>query len=112
MSKLYHIEVERGGTLQISLTLKNPDGTAIDLTGCTASAAFAKAFDAAIAGSFDIAFGPDRTTGKLEASISKETTAGLDAGSYVYDLRIVFPSGAAKHYLKGNLTVNPAVVTA
>lgn len=111
MSKLYHPEIERGGTLEIAVTIKNSDGTPIDLTGCTASAAFAASYEEEPAGTFAIAFDSDRASGKLVLTLPKETTASTPKGSYVYDLRIVFPNGTARHYLKGNLIVLPAVVT-
>ena len=56
---------------------------------------------------FTVAFNADRTTGKLDISLTGAQTAVVTAGRYVYDVLITSGASAKTRVVEGIVTINP-----
>lgn len=94
--------LRQGGTFgPYTATMKNPDGTAVDLTGCLIRGQLRKkALDTTIVATLDCAI-TNATGGVYTFGLSAATTAAIPAGEkvtdrasqYVWDLELVDSSG-------------------
>ena len=108
-------EVVQGSTFgPVTHTLKNPDGSALDLTGSTVRGQVRKKpSDTAIAAAFDCALVPPATGGSYTFGLSAASTAALPAGVtlaepaslYEYDIELVDSLGRVNPMLYGSLKV-------
>lgn len=86
------------------------DGVAVDLTGCTARCQGRASYDAAdppwwsvTTENGGIVLGG--TAGSVRLIISAAVTTALTPGEGVYDLELIYPSGAIQKFLRGKVTV-------
>jgi len=86
----YDIEIEQGATYGLVVTVENPDGTPVDLTGMTARMQVRDVSEQVLVEltteNGRISLGG--ASGKITLSIDAATTADLDRGG-VYDLELV-----------------------
>lgn len=112
----YNIEVEKKATFSKTLQLfstyisaGNVDNVPLNLTGATITAAIKRSInDAAIKIAFTCTI-VDAALGKFNISLSAAQTAALDIDKGVWDVRIVFPSGAAERPVEGTVAVSKGV---
>jgi hypothetical protein len=106
--------IEQGATLELTIGVKNKDGTPKDLTGFSTRKmqirTQAGAVDPPLA-EYDAEITiPAPTNGQVVLEVSKTETAGYVFRQGVYDL---FVSNGTKTYrlIKGNVSVSPMVTT-
>lgn len=111
---VYDMVIKQGSTFQKIITLKNADGTPMNLTGYTARSQFRRNHRSdAVEFSMTTENGRitiDGSLGKVTLNIPASDTATLE-GKYVYDLELV--SGTyVDRFLQGEVTVDLEVTRA
>lgn len=102
-----------GDTLRLSFALKNPNGTAVNLTSYTGSwqIRVRPESSATVASSTGgspnatLTFASDRTTGIFDIATNALTVAGL----YYYDVELVSPNSVRETIVRGHIRVVPEV---
>lgn len=108
----YDIEIEQGATWSRTITVEDPAGTPIDLTGYSARMQVRSSYDAETPllsiSSADGGVEITPLTGTLELSATAAQTAAMPAGIHVYDLELVI-GGTVDRLLSGRARVYPEV---
>lgn len=103
--------IQQGALMEWAISMKNPDKTAMNLTGYTVRGQLRRTFDSATV-ELDLATGSHVTIsnaagGIVTLSIAASVTATL-SGSYKYDIELV--NGSDVHrILQGTMTVSREV---
>lgn len=107
-------EIAAGADYSLSVSDVNPDGTPIDLSGCTARFQMRRtAGDSEVA--VDLSSSPANgltitpEVGKIDLVIPAATTATL-SGTYVGHLEVSWPTGQVDRLFEATLTISPEVV--
>jgi len=104
-----NITIEQGTYYQDVFTVKNPNGTVLDLTGYTASAAIKKFSTSTISTPFTV--GIITAAGQVVLSMANTISNALDAGRYYYDVVITSTgTGNITKIIKGSVIVNSSIV--
>lgn len=111
MAKKINLKIDQAATFSRQITAKTDAGVTIDLTGYTVESTVKKTFASFIGYEFTTTV-DDAATGLFTISLTPEEAAGIPAGRYVYDIRIVDGSGNATRIVEGLITVSPAVTAA
>lgn len=113
-----HMTCPQGTTFRKTITLKNADGTPMDLTGFSVAMEVRESFTSPSAVlSLSLAEGItlDAEEGKIFLYVPAGDTAALNAGSsragktYRYDIELTNPSGEVSRILEGDFIVTPEV---
>lgn len=112
----------QGTTWELFLTLKNPDGTPMNITGYTFRGQFRTSYQAAEKTDFVCGI-VSAGEGRMSVSAAEQVTSGTaaykesinaaklgiykGAGVYVYDIEMVDVSGRVSRLLEGKLYVDP-----
>lgn len=113
----YDLVVDQGSTLRFQAFWKNPDGSAIDITGYKVlfqirrepnSSVKLLGFDSSVpvVGQTIGTLGP---AGLIDITISDEITAGLPAEVCTWDLLVEAPGGVRDKLLFGRAFIRPTV---
>lgn len=108
----YDISAEQGATFNLVLTWRNPDASAIDLTGCTAKMQVRTskaAADAVLTLQTGAGITLGGTAGTLTLSASAAAMAAISAGSYLYDLEVTDAGGSVTRLVEGAFVVSGEV---
>lgn len=101
----YPLTIRTGDTEQISLTLQNQDGSAVNIAGRTYSSQVRSRPDSSSAiATFACEVVGDGSTGQIICTLSSATTAALSPGYGVFDLQ-ESASGVVTTLLAGNVTI-------
>lgn len=104
-----HLVTFKGEDFSQRIFLVDNNGDAFDLTGITiASAKLSKSYYSSTKSNFDITL-VGSTSGEIELGLTSGLTSSLDATQYVYDVKVLNPSGDYKIVLKGTIRINPSV---
>jgi len=109
MATISNIFINQGADFSTTVTISDNTGSALDLTSFTALAQMRKTYESTSATAFTATFDSDRTTGKIELSLTGTQTSTLESGRYVYDLLITGASSDKSRVVEGIATVNPSV---
>lgn len=110
------LEIAAGATFKLSFWVKNEDGSAVDLTGCSARMQLRRQYTSptpALSLTSSPAAGLTITplAGRVDIEISEAQTRSLSLSTvndaYVYDCEVVFPSGEVRRALEGRALVSP-----
>ena len=105
--------IYQGATFRKHLTWKAPDGTPIDLSGCTARMQVrAEVVSRTVLLSLTTENGGltlGGATGTVELYVSDEDTGAITWDAGVWDLEIVHPSGEVTRLAQGSIAVSPEV---
>jgi len=108
MATYSNLFIDQGSNFSFSVDLTQTVGT-LNLTGYTSTGSMAKSYDGTTKATFAVAV--DVANKKLNVSLTKQQTAGLKPGRYVYDIIIVSndtPSVVTR-VLEGQIDVTPGV---
>jgi hypothetical protein len=83
----YNISIERNATFDVSLALKDGNGTAIDVTNATID------------------------SGIIKLSLTANQTANLHVGTLKYDVFAQYSNGVIQKILKGTVSVEENITT-
>ena len=118
MAGNYNITIEQGATFELVITVKQSNGSPMDLTGYTGSSQIRKTpLSATVVKAFTVTFLDPRTDGKVKLSLTDAETSALSAGEtpassqsqYVYDFEITSAAGKVTRLLAGKVTVSAEV---
>ncbi len=111
MAAVANFNIDQGATFSSTVTVKDSTGSALDLTGYTATANMALGYASTrTRTALTIAFNSDRTTGGVTMSLTATQTAALEAPArYVFDLDITDSSGTVTRVIEGLMTIRPNV---
>jgi len=110
MAAIANLIVEQGATFSSSITVKDSDGNALDLTGYTASAKMALGYSSTRTRTTITTTINEPTTGVVGLSLTADQTAALDAPArYVYDVDITASDSTVTRVIEGIMTIRPNV---
>lgn len=89
-----NIVIERGIDYEDVFTVRNPDGSPLNLTGYTGVAKIRKFPESTSSVSFDVSIVP--LAGQIVVSLANTVTSLLDPGRYYYDVVTVASSNGKK----------------
>lgn len=112
----FDIELYKGDFFPLTITLVQPAVSGntkppLNLTGYTAQAQIRTNFGGEAIYAFTVTI-PDPTSGKVNLVLPSSVSAGIAAGSYVWDFQIKEPSGNVRTYLAGDVTIYNEVTVA
>jgi len=112
-AKLTLPPIEKGATYRHTLYWKDKNGTAINLTGCTAKMQVRESTDSTTV-LLELSSDNSRILftaidGKIELYVSDEDTALLSGLGGVYDLEVYHPNGDTTRIIEGKIAFKPEV---
>jgi hypothetical protein len=103
-----NITIDGGTNFENTFTLRNPDGTPIDLTGYTGVSKIRKyPKDALNVQSFTV--GITSSTGEVTLSMASTITSEIEQGRNYYDIVLTATDGTVSKVLEGTALVSPTV---
>lgn len=116
----YDILVEQGATFEQTLTIEDPDGEPIDLTGATCRGQIRKTYsDLKKLADIQVEIVSPATDGKMLMKITSDQTKAIPVEKaessakkttdYVYDLELTEASGSITRLLEGLAKISPEV---
>ena len=103
-----NLTLEQGTDFSVNLTVRNSDGSPLNLLGYTASSEVRKHYTSTTKYPFDVTFA-DRSLGKISLTMTDTATALINEGRYVYDVYITSGNGNKSRVIAGMLFVSPGV---
>jgi len=104
--------IDQGSDFSVIVSLRNQDGTPIDLTGFTVKSQFRKSYQSSFATDF-IVDAADATLGKIRIRLPADTSSAIKAGRYLYDVEIsstsVLNTIERKRVLEGLVIISPEI---
>lgn len=111
MAGTLNLTLAQGSTWSVTLTYKDANGAAINLSGYSA-AMQVRVSHAATSTVLSLTSGSGITlggaAGTITISVTAIATAAIEAGTYVYDLELV-TGATVTRLIEGSLTVTPEV---
>jgi len=98
-----------GSTFSASFTCKDDDGDAVDLTDYTARGQMRPSVSSATLTLNLAPTIPTPTNGVVDVTVTDETTAGLDPGTYFFDVVLDVPDGSILHLSSGTIVFREQV---
>ena len=108
MATVSNLYVDQGTDFSIIVTLKNQDGSTLNLTGFSVASQFRKSYQSSSATSFTVTIF-DAAQGKIRMQLPAATTSALLPGRYLYDVEITSPINERKRALEGILVLTPEI---
>ena len=106
---IHNITIEQGGTFELTLSVDQPEGSDMDLTGYSFRGMLARSYYDDTPVSFT-ASTLVPTAGKFKLALSAAQCAALDhALTYVWDCEMESSTGIVTRLLQGSATVSPEV---
>lgn len=99
----FDLALYKGDFFSLTVTLKNPDESALDLTGYTAAAHIRTTFADEL--SYDFEATVDGPAGQVHLFLPSTTSSTIPAGNYIWDVEVTQPDGNSKTYLTGDVKV-------
>lgn len=105
----YNLTVDRASTWSMALTLKDPSGAAINITGGVFTGQVRTSYTDAVTATFTIAAISPATDGQASMSLPASETLKLKPGdSYEYDVFLAL-GGVTTKLLQGTLECRPNI---
>lgn len=82
-----NLTIQQGADFKINLTVRNKDGSPLNLLGYTASSLLKKYYSSPLTYPFIVNF-VDRANGRISLEMTDTVTSKLNEGRYVYDIYI------------------------
>lgn len=100
----FDIEIYKGDYLPFIISLVQPGGAALNLTGYEAQAHIRSNYGDEFVYAFTTRI-DNPASGRVEVTLPSTVSAGIAAGSYIWDFQLKEPSGNIRTYLAGDVTV-------
>lgn len=108
MATVSNLYIDQGTDFSAIVTLKNQNGTTINLTGFTVASQFRKSYQSSSSTNFTISV-YNATEGKIRMQLPAATSSALTPGRYLYDVEITSPTGEKKRALEGIVVLTPEI---
>lgn len=107
MATKVNLVVDQGADFTTTITLKEDDGSLLDLSTYGGAAQMRKHYTSTSATNFTVSLAGN--SGVVTLTMSANTTSNLTAGRYVYDLELTDTGGVVSRIVEGIVTVTPNV---
>lgn len=107
MASKANLVIDQGTTFSNDISLKDANGDPLPLTGQTANAQMRKWYTSTAQTDFSTTIDVD--AGIVTIGLNSNTTANLEPGRYVYDLKLTDGAGHVQRVVEGIVTVTPFV---
>lgn len=108
MASVSNLYVDQGTDFSAIVTLKNQDGTNINLTGYTAASQFRKSYQSSSSTNFTVTI-HNAVQGKIRMQLPAATSSALIPGRYLYDVEITSPTNERRRALEGIVVLTPEI---
>lgn len=108
MATSANLIIDQGSDFSSTITLKNQNGTPMDLTNFTVKSQFRKSYRSSQATDF-VCSVLDATSGKIFLKLPAESSSGLMAGRFLFDIEISSTAGHKFRVLEGIVTITPEI---
>lgn len=108
MATVSNLYVDQGTDFSAIVTLKNQDGTTLNLTGFTVASQFRKSYQSSSATNFTVTI-YNAAQGKIRMQLPAATSSSLLPGRYLYDVEITSPTNERKRALEGIVVLTPEI---
>jgi hypothetical protein len=109
MAARANIVIDAGSDFSTTITVRDTEGEVQDLAGYTAAGQIRKSYSSLTATSFTTVFENPRQSGQLTIKLSRDLTANMEPGKYVYDVEITDLNDVRSRLVEGIVTVTPQV---
>lgn len=103
-----NLTIEQGADYDVDFTIRNDDGTPLNLTGYTAESVVKKHSSSVSSYPFNVTF-INRAAGEIAISMASTTTSTLSEGRYLYDVVLTSPNNFKSRVIQGSVLVIPGV---
>ena len=108
MATVSNLYVDQGTDFSAIVTLKNQDGSILNLTGFTVASQFRKSYQSSSATNFIVTI-YNAAQGKIRMQLPAATSSALLPGRYLYDVEITSPTNERKRALEGIVVLTPEI---
>lgn len=108
MATVSNLYVDQGTDFSAIITLKNQDGSVLNLTGFTVASQFRKSYQSSSATNFTVTIF-NAAQGKIRMQLPAATSSALLPGRYLYDVEITSPANERKRALEGIVVLTPEI---
>lgn len=108
MASVANLYIDQGSDFSAIITLKNQDGTIINLTGYTVVSQFRKSYQSSSYTAFTATL-HDAVAGKIRLQLPAASSSAVAAGRYLYDIEITNNAGERKRALEGIVLITPEI---
>lgn len=108
MATVSNLYIDQGSDFSAIVTLKNQDGSTINLTNYTVAGQFRKSYQSSSATNFVVSIF-DASQGKVRIQLPAASSSPLTPGRYLYDLEITSSTGERKRALEGIVVLTPEI---
>jgi hypothetical protein len=110
MSTITNLYIDQGTTFNSVVTLKNQDGTAMNLTGYAVASQFRKSYQSSVANNFTASIYGAPTNGQVRLQLTATASSAIKAGRYLYDIEITNTLNNEKfRVLEGIIILSPEI---
>lgn len=108
MSVKANLSIDQGADFKTYFTLENTDGTPLDITDYTFQSEFRKYYTSATYINLTCAV-EQATNGVFSVALGANSSANVDPGRYLYDVKMTDIANTITRVLEGILTLNAEV---
>jgi len=106
MAVTANIYIDQGSDYSALVTVVNSSGVPVNLTGYQVESQIRKFHGSSAAYCFNATIA-DAEAGKVRLRLSSDESQAMDAGRWLYDVRIISTSGLKKRVIEGLVTIVP-----
>lgn len=106
MAQKVNLVIDQGATFESSFTLTDELGVGLDLANHVGASHMRQYYTSTTFYTFTVT---TTNTGIVTLGMSANTTNGIPAGRYVYDVELTAPAGTVSRVLEGIASVMPGV---
>lgn len=108
MATVSNLYVDQGTDFSAIITLKNQDGTTMNLTGYSVASQFRKSYQSSTGTNFVVSL-YNAAAGQIRLQLAAATSSALSPGRYLYDIEITSPINERKRALEGIVVLTPEI---
>lgn len=109
MASVSNLYIDQGSDFSVVVTLKNQDGTLLNLENFTVKSQFRKSYQSSQAVDFNIEILEPFATGKIRMTLPASVSSPLMAGRYLYDVEVTNLLGERRRALEGIIILTPEI---
>jgi hypothetical protein len=103
-----NLTVEQGVDFEVTITVRNRDGSPLSLLSYTAASKLRKHYTSTTSYAFTVTF-VDRINGRIALSMNNALTSTIPEGRYVYDVILTSPNSLKTRVVQGTVLVSAGV---
>lgn len=108
MATTANLYLDQGSDFSAVVTLRNQDGSTINLTGFTVKSQFRKSYQSSTAVDFAVSI-HNATAGQIRLQLPAAGSSAAQPGRYLYDVEITSSTGERKRALEGIVVLTPEI---